>query len=207
MRRFFNGEQPDTTVLTAAYSAETGIAPGNRMRKWMHAITEAELRMVRWLARLTRLPPIAALTIAVNLLGNGWLYPPIALGLLLFGASHAMEILTAALCSTAVAHALYALVKRGTARPRPFEKDAGLVPLARPLDRYSFPSGHCMTLVAVAIPIVRAIPQAWPFFAIAICVLAFCRLAAAHHYPSDVAGGICFGIAVSVPVSAWLLPG
>jgi undecaprenyl-diphosphatase len=62
-----------------------------------------------------------------------------------------------------------------------------------------------MTLTAVLLPIMHARPALWPFAAGALGVLAWCRLASAHHYPSDVLAGACVGAATALPVSAWLI--
>jgi undecaprenyl-diphosphatase len=62
-----------------------------------------------------------------------------------------------------------------------------------------------MTLTAVLLPIMHARPALWPFAAGALGALAWCRLASAHHYPSDVLAGACVGAAIALPVSAWLI--
>ncbi len=189
---------------TQAHAHRASFAHGG----WRMALAyadAAELRIVRRLASTTRFPAVRSITLAVNTLGNGWIYPPIAVALLLSGLPNARAVAVAALLATLAAHMLYALLKRGIARRRPFERDPALRPLARVLDRYSFPSGHCMTLTAVLLPIMHARPALWPFAAGALGVLAWCRLASAHHYPSDVLAGACVGAAIALPVSAWLI--
>ena len=47
--------------------------------------------------------------------------------------------------SLGIAHALYPWVKSYMARLRPMDRDGALESLLKPLDRYSCPSGHCMT--------------------------------------------------------------
>jgi undecaprenyl-diphosphatase len=165
-----------------------------------------ETGMVRRACRWTRFKPIRHATIAVNLLGNGWLYPLIGVALALSGLVHAWKIFTASLLAAGGAHAVYAVVKRVVGRKRPFEREPALQPLARVLDRYSFPSGHCMTLTAVLTPIVHAAPALWPATVVALAILSWCRLAAAHHYPSDVLAGIGLGAAVAVPLARLLVP-
>jgi len=63
------------------------------------------------------------------------LSPPIVLAILLSDLAHAWTIIGVAVLATAIAHALYAVAKRWIARPRPYEKDPTLYPLARALDR------------------------------------------------------------------------
>lgn len=199
---------PAWTDLAAGPSKEATDKPVTVDGGWRALLMRAnaiELRVVRRLAGTTRLPALRSFTLAVNTLGNGWIYPPLLVALLLSGMRNARAIALVALLATLAAHALYALLKRGIARARPFEKDPSLVPLARVLDRYSFPSGHCMTLSAVLVPLVHVVPSGLPFAAGALCVLGWCRLASAHHYPSDVLAGACVGAAIAAPLSAWLL--
>jgi undecaprenyl-diphosphatase len=197
--------QGDACNASAPARAHDASFAGGGLRAALTYADAAELRIVRRLASTTRFRTMRSITLAVNTLGNGWIYPPIAVALLLSGLPNARAVAMAALLATLAAHALYALLKRGIARRRPFEKDPALRPLARVLDRYSFPSGHCMTLTAVLLPIMHARPGLWPFAAGALGALAWCRLASAHHYPSDVLAGACVGAAIALPVSAWLI--
>lgn len=194
-----------TTGVTLGEGTHQAALAGGGWRRVLANADAIELRIVRRLASATRFRSMRSFTHAINTLGNGWIYPPITVALLLSGMRNARTIAIAALLATLVAHALYALLKRSVARRRPFEKDPTLVPLARVLDRYSFPSGHCMTLSTVLMPIVHAIPTSWPFAAGALGMLAWCRLASAHHYPSDVLAGAGLGAAIAVPISTWLL--
>ncbi|TFV92004.1 phosphatase PAP2 family protein [Oxalobacteraceae bacterium OM1] len=184
--------------------AEAGVAPVAAWRTWLARADVLEMQAVRHSAGLTRRRWIRSLALAVNLLGNGWIYLPLA-ALLLHALARPWQVIGVAGLAVAICHALYAPIKRGCARLRPFEKNPELTGLARVMDRYSFPSGHCMTLTAVLVPVVHALPAMWPFAAAAVGLLAWCRLAAAHHYPSDVAAGIVFGMAVSLPCTSWLL--
>lgn len=192
-----------------AVHAHDSIPPEHLHSGWRSVfeyLDAIEMGMVRRSCRWTHFKPIRRATIAVNLLGNGWLYPMIGVALALSGLAHAWKIVMAALLATGVAHAIYAVAKRVIGRKRPFERDPALQPLARVLDRYSFPSGHCMTLTAVLTPIVHAAPVLWPAAIAALAILSWCRLAAAHHFPSDVLAGIGLGAAVAVPLARALVP-
>jgi undecaprenyl-diphosphatase len=179
---------------------------GSGWRGVFDRLDAMEMHMVRRASRWTRFRPVRYATVGVNLLGNGWLYPLIGIALAVSGVAHAWKIVMAALLATGTAHVIYGVAKRVIGRKRPFERDPALQPLARVLDRYSFPSGHCMTLTAVLIPIVHAAPRVWPVAFGALAILSWCRLAAAHHYPSDVIAGIGLGAAVAVPLAYALVP-
>ncbi|HYD80068.1 MAG TPA: phosphatase PAP2 family protein [Paucimonas sp.] len=180
--------------------------PAPRRRDTLDRIDALEMPVVVLLAGLTRFRAVRGLTLAVNALGNGWIYLPLVALLLLSEAPHAGAIAAASVAATAGSHALYAVLKRRVARLRPFERNPSLTPLARALDRYAFPSGHCMTLAAVLGPVVHAAPACWLPACAALLVLAWCRIAAAHHYPSDVVAGTCLGMAVAMPFALVLVP-
>jgi len=104
--------------------------------------------------------------------------------------------------------ALYKVLKGRTGRRRPFVRDRGVRLAVRPLDRYSFPSGH--TLHAVSFTVIAASAYgelAWVLVPFALLV-AMSRVALGLHYPTDVAAGAVVGALV-----AWasgfvaLLPG
>jgi undecaprenyl-diphosphatase len=68
---------------------------------------------------------------------------------------------------------------------------------ARPLDRYSFPSGHtlhavCFTLIVVA----EQPPLAWLVVPFALLV-ALSRVVLGLHYPTDVAAGAVLGALIA----------
>lgn len=161
-----------------------------------------ELQIVRRFAALARLRGVRLSASAVNVLANGWIYAPIAVAVYLLADGDAWPVIGAAALAALVAHVVHGLLKRSLRRPRPFDRDPSLVSSTRVLDRYSFPSGHCMTLVCVVVPIVHSAPWLWPFAALCVAVLAAARLVAAHHYPTDVVAGSVIGLSVGWAISA-----
>lgn len=158
------------------------------------------MRIVRRMSTASRWPAVRTCVVVINGLGDGWIYALAALAVVARMGQAAGRVVATAAAAAAVSHLIYAVVKRRTKRLRPFERDASIEPVARILDRYSFPSGHCMTVTAVAVPIIDAIPVWWPAAVLIWMLVALCRLLAGHHYPSDLAAGALIGLLVSVPV-------
>lgn len=155
--------------------------------------TSAETLKVRWFAQiLTRL-------------GNGWLYPLLSLFLVAAGrvelparffATVAMNLL--------IAFTLYPLLKHGLARRRPCDYEPLLARDAAPLDHYSCPSGHTMTVVAFSVTVLFAWPEGAVLGVLLCLAMGWSRIALGHHYPTDVVLGGALGAAVATPVSAFV---
>jgi undecaprenyl-diphosphatase len=62
-----------------------------------------------------------------------------------------------------------------------------------------------MTLAAALVPFVVAFPRSLALAAVMAGLMAWARLACAHHYPSDVAAGTVLGVSVSYPISCYAL--
>ena len=183
-------DEPSMTRDTAA----TMLGLRSRLATW-------EMAFVRQHVAAARTPGVKTIALVLNHLGNGWLYPLLA-GLLWWAHPEVFGAIAAPGGAAAIAsHAVYPWIKRAVARDRPCQKDPALPSLLRVLDRYSFPSGHCMTITAVAIPVCAALPQLTAPAALACALVAWARVAAAHHYPTDIVAGIALGAVVSVPIT------
>jgi undecaprenyl-diphosphatase len=134
---------------------------------------------------------------AVSWLGNGIFWYALMLALLLQHGAQALVpvlhmILVGMLCT-----ATYAMVKRGTSRPRPFQILSAVTAGAAPLDAFSFPSGHTLHAVAFTLVALSYYP------ALATILIAFAFLTAASrvvlglHYPSDVLAGVLLGAGIA----------
>jgi undecaprenyl-diphosphatase len=181
---------------------DQAMSPG---RYCLARLSSVELYVVHRFVDTTRHRLVRAAAIAVNWLGDGWFYLVLAAASIMAAGEKALPVVAVGALSAGVLHCLYPVLKRWIARPRPYQRDASLVPLLAAMDEHSFPSGHAMTMSAALVPLVLGFPQMLGL-AIALWLLsAWARLASAHHYPSDVAVGAMLGVSVSYPISIYAL--
>lgn len=176
-----------------------------RVRLGWARLSAAELSIVRGFAWTARWWPTRSLAVGLSWLGNGWVYLAIGGGALLASGWRALPAIVVGALNAGLLHCLYPSIKRAVARPRPYRSDHSLVPLLRALDEHSFPSGHSMTLSAALVPLVLVFPGVLAPAAAMVVLMAWARLASAHHYPSDVAAGTMLGLSVSYPISFYAL--
>ena len=161
-----------------------------------------EISIVSSVMRRSKRRPLSALLNVTNRLCNGWVYLPLVLWLSLL---REWRLLLVAALGTAISFALYLSAKPRLARMRPCHYAEDLSTGTRYLDLYSFPSGHCMTLSVVSVLLCWQHHAVIPLFTAMVLLLSWARIAAAHHYPSDLIAGIAVGMCVGVPVAAMLL--
>lgn len=69
---------------------------------------------------------------------------------------------------------------------------------------HSFPSGHATTVGAVALVLIVWLPRLWLPILLVTLVVAFSRVFALAHFPSDVVAGFAFGFLYSLVLARWL---
>jgi len=135
--------------------------------------------------------------VVASWLGNGIFWYALALSLPLIYGRSALFTTVRGVIVGLVGVAVYKCVKSRLVRERPYISLEGIVPGAKPLDRYSFPSGHTLHAFSFSILAVAGYPElAW------VCVpltmlIALSRVMLGLHYPSDVVAGALLGSALA----------
>lgn len=119
--------------------------------------------------------------------------PPVIVAIALILASGAIPSLAPAglesLVVLIVSHALVQFIKRVATRPRP-RLPVGVRSIAQTPDRFSFPSGHATAALAVALPLVGAVPPGVTALILGVAAaIGVSRCYLGIHYPGDVVSG------------------
>ncbi|MGH9900590.1 MAG: phosphatase PAP2 family protein [Pyrinomonadaceae bacterium] len=180
-------------------------ASAARPKLFFDRLDAREVRVVRRVAHASRWRFARSASICLNRLGNGWLYAAVAALWLAFAGTGAWRPALAASAAVGVSHLCYALIKPRLGRLRPCDFDPTLIPPVKAIDKYSCPSGHCMTAAAVGVPLALCAPPIVPAVAATWLLIAWSRVALGHHYPTDIVLGTVLGAGVSLLVSAAVL--
>ncbi len=139
----------------------------------------------------------------VSRLGDGMAWYVLMAAIALFGGPQGLEVSAQLAATGATALLVYVGLKRWTRRPRPCASDRRIHALVRPLDEFSFPSGHTLHAAAFTGVSLTHYPELAFLLLPFAASVAVSRVVLGLHYPSDVLAASALGGALA-GVSAWL---
>ena len=92
---------------------------------------------------------------------------------------------------------IYKWLKHKTLRPRPYQVHQDVFVTGKPLDRFSFPSGHTLHAVAFGLVALFYFPLLAFILLPFIVMVAMSRVILGLHYPSDVLAGATIGYVIA----------
>ena len=139
-------------------------------------------------------------------IGDGWGWAAVA-GALFFLLPwlRFKALMEQSLLAVAISLPVYWGLKFSLRRKRPFHFMNGISPKVPALDKYSFPSGHTMNNLAVAMTLALNFPSLWPFALAIPLSLGLLRIFYGVHFLTDIVAGALLG-AMSSLVAHWLFP-
>lgn len=174
------------------------------MTAWIVRLHEHDTRALHALV-LRRRPRLDGFMRAVTHLGDAVVTIGLTLGMLLGWTPGGAVAGRRAAFALAGSHLVVQLLKRSIGRRRP-ELPTGVLALAQPPDRFSFPSGHAASSLSVGLAMAFALGS--PLGALVVLlamVVGLSRCYLGVHFPGDVVAG--WTLAILGTVGAMLLLG
>jgi undecaprenyl-diphosphatase len=146
-------------------------------------------RAPRWLRRWT---------VLVTRLGDGWLWYPFGVIILLFGGDQRYLAVGAGLAASLAGILVFRQLKLISKRPRPYQVEPHCWAMITPQDRFSFPSGHSMTAFSIMVSVGHFYPDLQLVLLVLALSIAASRIILGMHYLTDVIAGAAIGIGLGL---------
>ena len=160
-------------------------------------ILDLDLRGCLYFNNLSHTQSIALVFKIISRLGDGifW-FAMVAIMWLLQGPQYTIQVLYIVTFSS-IGTLIYKILKTKTVRPRPYQVHQVIRIGERPLDHFSFPSGHTLHAV-MAMILIGYVQPLLLFIMLPFTVLvALSRMVLGLHYPTDVLVGAVIGATVA----------
>lgn len=160
-------------------------------------LDQAELAACRRFNSAIRRARLARVFQIASRLGDGVLWYTL-IGVLAVGYGEAGRLI-ALQCAVAGVSGLliYRALKNVLVRERPYMTHATIICAGRPLDRFSFPSGHTLHAVSFTLIVCSGLPLLAVLLVPAAVLIALSRVVLGLHYPSDVLAGGLLGATIA----------
>lgn len=163
-------------------------------------ILDLDLKGCLYLNHLSHSQHVALFFKTISRLGDGPFWYVMLLSVWATqGLAYGLQILYLILAGS-VGTLIYKFLKHKTTRPRPYQVHQVIVLGERPLDHFSFPSGHTLHAVMVTIVLGYIQPVLLILMLPFTILIALSRMVLGLHYPSDVIVGAIIGASVASAV-------
>ncbi len=157
----------------------------------------AELRLTLALNRLGVHAPVLRLFRTVSRLGDGVFWYALLAALTLLGGYPGFPAAAHIGLTALFVAGLYRGMKHLIRRQRPYRRHAGIVARVRPLDEFSFPSGHTLHATCFTLMTMAYYPRlGWLLVPLSVLIAAS-RVILGVHYPSDVLAAAVIGTLIA----------
>ena len=164
-----------------------------KMRSYLNSMHRLDSNLCIAVNQTSQVRLIRDLFRLVSRLGDGLFWYSLMLLILLFeGSEGLLPVLHMALAGLS-GTLLYKWLKGKTLRPRPFEVHQDIFMTGKPLDKFSFPSGHTLHAVVFGLGAINYYPALSFIIMPFVSMVALSRVVLGLHYPSDVLAGALIG--------------
>ncbi|MCU4397234.1 phosphatase PAP2 family protein [Acinetobacter junii] len=158
---------------------------------------DLDLKGCVYLNHLSQSQRIALFFKTISRLGDGPFWYVMMLSVwTMQGVAYGLNILYLVVMGS-IGTLIYKFLKNKTTRPRPYQVHQVIVLGERPLDHFSFPSGHTLHAVMVTITLGYIQPLLLILMLPFTILVALSRMVLGLHYPSDVIVGAIIGASVA----------
>ena len=166
-------------------------------------ILDLDLRGCLYFNNLSHTQSIALVFKIISRLGDGtfW-FAMVAIMWLLQGPQYTIQVLYIVTFSS-IGTLIYKILKTKTVRPRPYQVHQVIRLGERPLDHFSFPSGHTLHAVMATTILGYVQPVLLVLMLPFTLLVALSRMILGLHYPTDVAVGALIGASVASAIIAF----
>lgn len=161
---------------------------------FINTLQDVDTDFLLWMNQLSSWQLVEIFFRVISRLGDGIFWYSL-IGVMIYQAEYQV-----ALHLTVVAIAglvIYKILKSHTERPRPYIENSRVVLRGKPLDEFSFPSGHTLHAFSLTIVVLFYFPMLGLFLVPFTLLIAASRSVLGLHYPSDVMAGASIGILIA----------
>jgi undecaprenyl-diphosphatase len=168
----------------------------HRMRLYLHRMQAVDSAVCVKVSHSNQYRLIREVFRTVSRLGDGVFWYGLMVALLVFQSSDALLPVVHMALAGLFGTLIYKWLKLTTHRPRPFQVRQDVWVVGKPLDHFSFPSGHTLHAVVFGLIAMHYFPALSILLIPFMWMVAMSRVILGLHYPSDVLAGAGIGYAI-----------